>query len=71
MYPDRTAVPPLGKGLNKPATIVFLNWTLPTRYNRPLQEYKDKLKGWAESKNATFNYYDPNKAEFSIKVQHF
>ncbi len=71
MYPEGTDVPPAGEGLNKPATIVFYNWTLPRKYVSALDEYKGKLRRWAETKNAEFLYYDPDYAELSIKVESF
>ena len=71
MYPEGTDVPEVGEGLNKSATIVFYNWTLPRKYIGALGEYKEKLRRWAESRNAEFLYYDPDNAEFSIRVESF
>lgn len=71
MYPEGTELPPPGEGLNKPATITFYNWTLPKKFHRAVEEYKDKLKRWADSKSAIYNYYDPENAELSITVDHF
>ncbi|KAI4368002.1 hypothetical protein MLD38_016619 [Melastoma candidum] len=78
VYMDETKKPPVGQGLNKPAEVTLLNVKC---YDRKtgrhytegprLEKYKEMLKKKAEDQGAEFVSYDPEKGEWTFKVQHF
>ncbi|XP_057522395.1 nuclear pore complex protein NUP98A-like isoform X2 [Amaranthus tricolor] len=78
VYMDESKKPPVGQGLNKPAEVTLLNIKC---YNKKtgtqilegprLEKYKEMLKQKAEEQDAEFISYDPVKAEWKFRVNHF
>lgn len=60
IYPEKSNIktPKPGKGLNKPATIEFYNWKMPTKYQNNPENFREKLKDWANKIKAKFVRYD-------------
>ncbi len=73
VYPENCSIPlpEAGRGLNKAATIEFYQWSLPKKYIQNVEAYRAKMEDWANSQNAQFLYYDPDREVLCIRVKDF
>lgn len=76
VYPDSSAKPPVGVGLNKAATVTMYQcW--PPNGDKLLQDakaqdkYKKKIKQMTEEKHARFIDYDCGTGIWKFSVDHF
>lgn len=80
VYPEPGSKPPVGQGLNKPATVTMYQcWppNHPDQLDGLLQDpeaqdrYKRKIQKMTEEKRATFVDYNCNTGIWRFKVEHF
>ena len=71
LYPEGSELPATGKELNKPAKIIFYNWTIPKKYQKNPEPYRRKLEEWARSKDAELVTFNSELGEVSIDVKNF
>lgn len=76
VYPEASSKPPVGMGLNKPATVTMYQcW--PPNGSKLLQDaksqerYKKKIKQMTEEKHAQFIDYDCSTGVWKFAVEHF
>lgn len=71
VYPGKVA-PAKGKGLNLPATISFLNISLPRKYAKNVGAFEDKLRAVASSlgPHMSFHSYDPSIGTLKLRAEH-
>lgn len=74
VYPDQDVKPPVGQGLNKPAT-VMLYGCLPKssgfRDKKARERYKKRVRQMTEDKGAEFVDYDGDQGVWHFRVHHF
>lgn len=75
VYPDPAKKPPIGHGLNKPATILLFG-CMPRSQGKlrdpaARERYKKKVAQMTEEKGATFLDYDCDKGTWKFYVSHF
>lgn len=68
VYPEGSAVPPIGNGLNRPATI-HLYRCFPT--NKPKEDVQKKLEKVARKQGAVHVDYDEEQGTWIFRVNHF
>ena len=75
VYPDASLKPPVGQGLNKPASVLLLHCMPKCRTRladaRAKQRYKDRVAQMTREKGAVFEDYDPNDGTWKFRVPHF
>eukprot|EP00930_Biecheleria_cincta_P045237 TRINITY_DN31184_c0_g1_i1.p1 TRINITY_DN31184_c0_g1~~TRINITY_DN31184_c0_g1_i1.p1 ORF type:complete len:972 (+),score=113.30 TRINITY_DN31184_c0_g1_i1:157-3072(+) len=75
VYPDSTQKPPIGKGLNKPASVVLYGCMPKPRTkltdSRAQERYKQRVAEMTEEKGAIFEDYDCNTGTWKFRVNHF
>lgn len=74
VYPNQKMKPPVGTGLNKPATIVLygcLPKTQGFRDRKARDRYKKRVKQMTEDKGAEFLDYDCDQGIWHFRVGHF
>jgi hypothetical protein len=71
VYPEGVKIPPEGQGLNKPARIIFYNWSVPRKHQANPDRHKREILEWVNSLGAEFEYYDEDRGEVSIRVRSF
>jgi len=75
VYPEGQVKPPIGKGLNKPASVV-LYVCMPksqTRLSDPQarERYRQRVAQMTEDKGAVFEDYDCEDGTWKFRVNHF
>lgn len=75
VYPDSTQKPPIGKGLNKPASVVLYGCMPKPRTkltdSRAQERYKQRVAEMTEEKGAIFEDYDCDNGTWKFRVNHF
>jgi len=76
VYPDSASKPPIGVGLNKPATVTMYQCYPPSGNNmlrdaRSQEKYKNKIRTMTEEKRAQFIDYDCHSGIWKFSVDHF
>jgi len=75
VYPDPFKKPPVGHGLNRPASVVLFN-CLPTAHTRlsdakAQERYRQRVAQMTEDKGAIFEDYDCKDGTWKFRVEHF
>jgi nuclear pore complex protein Nup98-Nup96 len=74
VYPNQSMKPPVGSGLNKPASIVLYG-CLPKAQvfidKKARERYKKRVRQMTEDKGAEFIGYDCDEGIWQFRVQHF
>jgi len=75
VYPEACKKPPVGQGLNKPASIVLYG-CMPksqTRLSSPRarERYRQRVAQMTEDKGATFEDYNCEDGTWTFRVNHF
>jgi len=74
VYPHAVTKPPVGHGLNKPATILLYGCfpaSQPSCSERVKDRYKKRVKSMTEDKGAEFVDYDCERGIWEFRVNHF
>lgn len=75
VYPEGTVKPPVGEGLNRPATVTMYQCWPPPAVNvhdpRSEERYRRKIQSMTERKNARFLDYDCSTGVWRFQVDHF
>jgi hypothetical protein len=76
VYPDGASKPPVGTGLNKPATVTMYQCWPPNGSKlladpKSQERYKKKIKQMTEEKHARFIDYDCTTGVWTFSVDHF
>jgi len=76
VYPEPDLKPPIGSGLNKPATVTLYQCWPPNgsallQDVRSQEKYRAKIKQMTEDKHARFVDYDCNTGVWKFSVDHF
>jgi len=70
MYGRKTPLPPIGKGLNKPAIVTLLN-VHPRKDHQSITKFTSYLRSVTEGQGATFITYEAEGGKWKMKVSHF
>jgi len=74
VYPNQSLKPPVGVGLNKPASVVLFGCLPKTqgfRDKRARERYKKRVRQMTEDKGAEFVDYDCDEGVWQFRVAHF
>eukprot|EP00439_Symbiodinium_sp_Y106_P077861 s548_g16.t1 len=75
VYPDAALKPEVGRGLNKPATVVLYGCMPKSQScltdSRARHRYKQRVAQMTEEKGAIFEDYDPDDGTWKFRVLHF
>ncbi|CAK0873749.1 unnamed protein product [Prorocentrum cordatum] len=74
VYPNQKLKPPVGEGLNRPASIVLYGCVAKThgfKDEKSRERYKRRVRQMTEDKGAEFVSYDCDRGVWEFRVAHF